>query len=458
MSRNTYNLSHIAHLAGQIGRVQTIACIPVKAGDSIKLAIDGIIRLAPTRKEIVSECQVDICAFFVKHRHVLGDQAWINFISQGPQATANPFTGFPVAAAYRDPFYLGIKQCGATVNTALMRGYNFIIGRYFMVPNTGNNTEMALQIDQSDPTSLDYYPTTESFAPNFRKYGTRAARLPHILNGFNMLNIQGSAGQDSQFNSQDYGVVINDTAPDVGLLDIRDLAQIQGRYKTVQEKNWFAQFYSDILEKRYGTTVNADADMRPDYLGRTTQFLSGEDINGTDDATLGSYVGKTLDRVNFSMPRRAFPEHGNVWVMAVLRYPMLHTKEQHPLLATAQPDPQLLMGDAELWANEPTVQFNPSDWLAGGSVYTPVANNQQPYGQEYRYQPNRVHPNFETIPGYPFTAWDTVNAYEWYYYNNDEYKDTFQTTQIGQWQAHLKVNCSKYSTIPAGTSSIMAGA
>jgi len=458
MSRNQYNLSHIAHLAGHIGRVQTISVIPVTAGDSIQARIDGIVRLAATRKEIVSECQIDICAFYVKHRHVLGNQEWIDAMSMSPQQPLNVFPTYPVAAEYRDPFYLGIKQCGANINSALMRGYNYIMGRYFFVPNVNTNGEMgSIIINNGDPSQLDFYPTSSTGHANMRKYGALAARLPHILNGFNSLNQYGSSGLNAEFSSSDYGVVINDSAPNVGLLDIRDLAQIQGRYKTVQQKNWFASYYTDILEERFGTSVNTDADMRPDYLGRTTQYISGQDVNGTDDATLGSYVGKTLDRVSFNMPRRVFPEHGNVWIMAVLRYPMLHTKEQHPLLANYAPDGQLLLGDPELWSNEPTIPFDPSQWLAGGSIYTPGPNQSVPYGQEYRYQPNRVHPNFETIPGYPFTQWDTVNIYDWLYYKNEEYKDTFQTTQIGQWQAHLRVNATRYSNIPGGATSIFAG-
>lgn len=457
LSRNTYNLSHQIHVSGQIGRIQTLSVIPVIAGDSLKISLDGVIRLAPTRKEIVSECQVDICAFYVKYRHVYGDQVWKQFLAAGPQEN-NPFVGIPVAANYRNPFYLGIKECGATVNTALLRAYNFIMARYFFVPNSNTNGEMNATVNDN-LSLLDWYPTNEAFAENMRRYGAMAARLPHILNGANLMNVQGAGGNFSQLTDNDWGVMINDTSPDVGLLDIRDLAAIQGRYKTVQQKNYWAQFYTDILEQRFNTSgVNTDADKRPDYLGRATQFLSGTDVNGTDDATLGSYVGKTIDRINFNMPRRVFPEHGTVHVMAVLRYPLVHTKEQHPLLANPTPHANLLIGDPELWANEQPVAFDPGNWMAGGSTYTPdVLTAAQPYGQEYRYQPNRIHPNFETIPGYPFTQWDTSTPSKWYYYFNDEYKDTFQTSQIGHWQAHMSAKVTKYSLIPGGASSIMAG-
>lgn len=451
--RNSYNLSHIAHLAGHIGRIQTISTIPVIPGDSLEINLDGIIRLAPTRKEIVSECQVDICAFYVKHRHVYGDTAWTDAIRAGPQAT-NPFTGIAVASAYRDPFYLGIHSCGATVNAALLRGYNFIMSRYFFVPSINGNAEYTVA-----QNNWDFYPTVQTWASNMRKYGALAARLPHILNGFNALNNTTASGANNNLTQADWGVQIPDTAPNVGLLDIRNLAEIKSRYKTVQDANWFAQFYTDVLEKRWNTDgVNSDADKRPDYLGRTTQMLSGQDVNGTDDATLGSFVGKTLDRVNFSMPRRFFPEHGNVWIMAVLRFPMLHTREQHPLLVNPTPDWNLLTADPTLVNAQEPVPFDPAQWIAGGSAFGTDPNVQQPYGQEYRYQPNRVHPNYAAIPGYPFSAWDSATIAPWLYYFNEEYKETFQTSQIGQWQAHMRVNATKLSSLPNPVTSIYAGA
>jgi len=456
--RNKYNLSHQAHLAGQIGRLQTVSVIPVIAGDSIQLNMGGILRLAPTRKEIVSECQVDVYAFYVKHRHVYPEDQWVSFLRRGPQTT-NVFDSIPVAAAYRDPFYLGIKQSDTTLNSALVRGYNFIMARYFLVPNTNTNGEMNAQVVPNDLTFLNFYPTNETWASNMRKYGAVIARPPHILNGANRLNTYGTANNESKLTDEDWGVLINDDSPNVGMLDIRDLASIQSRYKTVQEANWFAQTYNDVLQKRYNTGgVNSDADKRPDFLGRKTFMLSGKEVDGTDDATLGQAVGKTLGRVDFSMPRRVFKEHGNVWIMMSLRYPLVHTKEQHPLLARSNPEAQLFMGDPTLWAAEQPVAFDPSQWMAGGSVFVPNVNQlAQPYGQEYRYQPNRIHPNFEAIPGYPFTQWDTTNSNNWYYYFNDEYKETFQTSQIGQWAAHLEVNTTKLSSIPDPIKSPFAG-
>lgn len=455
--RNKYNLSHFAHIAGHIGRLQTISVIPVVAGDSLEVNLNGIFRTAPTRKEIVSECQVDICAFYVKHRHVWPTE-WPKIVTEGLQTSTNLTAGPAVTAGQEDAFYLGIRQTGATVNRALAWGYQFIYERYFAVPTTaGNNT-------WNFGTGAVFYPTgTTSDLVNMRRFGARAARLPHILNGGTLVNTNNAAGASRLYTSSDWGVLIPQDTPAAGTarLDIRNLENIKSRYKSIQEQNYFAAFYNDVMQQKWDTDgINTDADPRPDYLGRATHFMSGEDVNGTDDATLGSYVGKTVDRVSFGFPRRVFKEHGNVWIMMLPRFPIIHTKEQHPLLATPSNtlDKKLLLADPNVWEGEPVVATNPGAWLAGGSIWTPnVDIMQQPYGQEYRYQPNRVHPVFEQIPGYPFTTWDTSAPLDWYYYKDNEFADIFQTSQVGQWQAHMQVNVTKLSTVLDPRNSIYAG-
>lgn len=453
--RTKHNLSHLAHIIGQIGRIQTIGVIPVIAGDSIELNIDGILRLATTRKEIVSECQVDILAFFVKHRHVYGT-TWSDYIKLGIQNDLPLAAGPAIQAGARDCFYLGIRECDANVNRALIYGQNFIYQRYFAVPTTETNGMKA-------HTDLLYYPDslTNSDHINTRRFGQRAARLPHILNGGTIVNGIHADGLLRTTSTDDWGLQLPaGVPPATAVLDIRDLKSLRSRYKSVQQQNYLATFYNDVMEEKWGVhSINSDADPRPDYLGRVTTFVSGADVNGTDDATLGSFVGKTLDRISFRMGRKIFLEHGNLWIMILPRFPLVHTREQHPLLARAQPDKKLLFGDPDIWSGEQPVAFDPGNWMAGGSVYAPnVDTIAQPYGQEYRYQPNRIHPVFEQIPGYPFTRWDTALNNDWYYYVDNEYVDTFQTSQLAQWQAHMNVTAFRYSGIPAASTSIFAGA
>jgi len=163
------------------------------------------------------------------------------------------------------------------------------------------------------------------------------------------------------------------------------------------------------------------------------------------------------------MPRKFFNEHGNVFILALFRYPLVHTRVAHPLLQVTNYTYDQIAANPDRLANLAPVGFDPNPWLAGGSSYPVPANTtmettQEPYGQHFRFQPNRIHPNFELIPGYPFSDWDGSTLRAWYYHTDDEYRRTFQTTQIGQWQSHSRVQCSKYSPVPGIGASIFAGA
>lgn len=447
--RHEYDLSHIIQMCGQIGRLQTLAVIPVVADDSIKIEIDAVFRLAPTRKEIVSECQVDWFAFFVPHRHTMGAN-WPIFLKEGVDEAVT-FTGINVAAAYRNPVYLGHNACGATIPSWLVQGYNRIWDRYFRVPSIATSPEGAV-----DPTNYDFYPTNESGADNWRLYGKLCARLPHVLNGGNAIDATGVSGESAPWRDLTNADAQVSTAGSI--LDIRSLAEMQARYRTEVKNTWFAHFYKDILNEHWGTMVNIDADQRPEHLWTETFNMSGKDIDGTDDATLGSMIGKTAARGQFHMPMKHFNEHGAVWVMALLRFPLIHADEMHPLMQQPNPTADFILAQPDRWENMQPIGFDPAPWLSITSSLTPDATVLQPFGQHYRFQPNRVHPNFKTIPGYPFLTFNSANIYPWYYYVNEEYSDVFQTWQMGHWQIAADAQVTKLSRVPTPLSSIFAGA
>lgn len=446
MNRNQYDLTHQVHTIGHIGRLQTLSIIPLIAGDSIEYNLEGIIRLAQTRKEIVQDAQIDICGFYVPHRHIYGTDAWKLFMNGGVDGT-NVFTGVSIGAALRAEYLL--QNALNTVTNLLPRwlveGYNYIFQRYYAVPNTENNG----QDTQTAFTDLDYFPDTDV---NHLKFGKLAARLPHILNGGNPVdNLQTAAGYTLDLNDTDAEVPVST------VLDIRDLAAIKARYKSETETTWFNAWYKDLMANKWGTQINADVDLRPELLFRETRMLSGMDINGTDDATLGSYVGKTLAPIQVNMPRKVFMEHGTMWVLALVRYPLVHVNETHPLSKVVAPDYTYWMGDQDIVAAQQPVTFTPNIYLSGGSPYVANAEIKEPYGQHYRFQPHTVHSIYNDIPGYPFTKWTATNLLDWYYYLNNEYFDTFHTSQLAQWQIHSQAFCKKFSTFPDPRTSIFAG-
>lgn len=434
-----------------VGRLQTLSVIPVLPGDSLQLSIDSIFRLAPTRKEIVSECQFDVFGFYVKHRHRYLED-WEDWIQGGVDYVPSFFTTIPIAdAAHRNPVYLGLNQCGATLPELLPWGYNFIYQRYFAVPSTSTNGD-----GQGGFENLDWYPQAEAGADNTRLYGRLAARLPHIMNGASKVQGLNADGFDVNLDEDDRQV---DTSGN--FLDLASLAQTQARYKSELDRAFFASFYSDIMEKTWNQFITTDQDNRPELLFREKRFISGTEIAGTDDATLGSFVGKTIDRVTFSTRRKAFTEHGYVWIMALPRYPLIHTDEGHKLIQQTNPSYIDMIAERTIVAGQTYQNFAPEQWLTVQQPFTPTAALAEPPVQHYRFQPNRVHPHFKEIPGYPFTQFSSgdIDDYAPYFYHTDEeYADTFQTSQLGQAQLHALINCTKFSLLPPAITNIYAGA
>ena len=102
MKRYPTDLSHYAFQCGDIGKLQTISCIPVMAGDSISLDFEGVFRLSPLRRNLVVDCCVEIFGFYDKHRHTYGAD-WITFIKDGVREAIT----FPSVSEASEKYYLG---------------------------------------------------------------------------------------------------------------------------------------------------------------------------------------------------------------------------------------------------------------------------------------------------------------------------------------------------------------
>ncbi|UOF78725.1 major capsid protein [Microviridae sp.] len=454
MDRNLYDLTHHSYVTGHIGRIQMLTCIPVEAGSSLEIRGSGVFRTAPTRKEIISDCQVDVIGFYVKHRSIYG-QAHIDFMNSGVDESQT-FTGITVNPAYNNLEYLGLNQAAATIPRHMVEGYNRIFHNFFAV----KSLQLSADSTSIAPTDYTWLPTTEAGANNCRRFGRLAARLPHVLCGGNQIStgVPTTSWEANELNDSDALVTVTG-----GQFDIRDLASIQARFSTETSRAWFNHFYQDVMQEIFGVHIGEDADPRnlqPEMLFRDTHWVSGYDVDGHDDATLGSFQGKTLDRIEFNMRRKMFPEGGMVWVLMVPRYPTVHQREIHPLWTNVNPSYTDWAGDPTIIAAQEPVPWNPSNWLMGGSAYTPPSPSQfqEAYGQHYRFQNSRVHGNYASIPGYPFTQVNAADPTSWYYFADEEYDATFQTSQVAQWQGSFRIDCNKFSLIPSVGSSIFAGA
>lgn len=440
MKRYPYDLSHYVASCGEIGRLQTLSVIPVVANDSISIDFVGAFRLSPLRRALALDCRIDIATFFIPHRHIYG-QDWIDFTKAGTNSTTE-------LDAITDPSALGnvygfIPGVGGATGHKpykhLYAGYCQIYNQYWRVPNIDDPGDLM------DETTI---PTDQAVLD----YGQPVARLPVLLST-NPKDITDPAYAD--------------VSVDVGGTDAFSLFDVRAAMQSLKsniQRDWFSERYRDILSQVTGSsTVSTDADQRPTLLMRSSNWMSGYDVDGTDDATLGQYAGKSQTLVTHRMPSKYFNEHGCLWTVCALRFPPIFNGEIHPMnnyspVSGPYASYENIFGDPDVATARTPQAWSMNAFVAQGKTQT---IGYMPHSQWYRTQPSWTHPKFHNIAGYPFI--DTINSPtsgvpRWMAYEQPGDYDMFQSTELAHWNVVSKFNVHSKRIIPPASYSIFTGA
>jgi len=428
IQRYNYTLDHWSIKCGAIGSLQTLSCIPTEAGASFEVDAAFVFRMSPLRRNSYLDVLIELFAFVVPLRHVYGSD-WTDFIKAGLdesttfgtdslQASAELHcVGFPISANIAIPKWLA-------------RSYMMIHNRYLKDP----------QVSDAAVTYL----------------GTLAAGNDGLLYGLPCCHLKRTwnCGIVSSLATTDYRFALVDTDK----IDLYDMTAQQGRLKTEQGRDWFAVLrYQDVLEFSWkaGSGLNIDADQRPELIGHTKQWLSGADVDGTDQATLGTYSGKMSGTARIAWPSRYVREHSTIWIMALLRYPPIFSYETHYLVVKSEPTYKQISGDPDIGRREPPVTLLASDAFHGNDS---TDLGKVPYYNWYREHPNMMHKNFVDSAGHPFinpgAIGSRANAVT---IPSTQYDGVFQSLQLKHWNCQGYIAVDKKSFIPPAESSIFAG-
>lgn len=437
-NRYPYDLSHQHHATGAIGRVRNLLCMPVEAGASIALNLQALFRLSPLRRQLVMDAKITLAAFAVPMRHIYGD-LWLRFIQEGQNETVT----FPTAtiasqdAGGRDAYGLGIGVGGAYgphVPLWIPASYNRIWNRYWRFPTA------------DEDILADNYMLAKG---DENRYGYHCGRLPTPW----------SRAVDTATAPTDVAVQSNE-------FDIRELAQAQAEYGRFQTEKYYGQRYHDIMKRLWGGYTTPDGDERPIMLAKEDLWMSGHDVDGTDETTIGSYTGKAYTQCGIGFPMRFFPEHAVLVVQATVRFPPVLRAEYPTLAGKSQPTYLELAGDPRILRNEPPAQISVRDYLTDAVVVSEPG--ERPYGDHYRYWPSIVADDFHKLEGYPFSATSVFNlgttqqrrrALRYHGQGGENFDVVFKSAgQLKHWQAHANVGVTKISPVPDPTASIYAGA
>lgn len=429
MDRYTYDLTHLGIIAGEVGRLNTVSCIPVCAGDSMEINMPMVIRMSPLRQPLTIDAKFEVFGFYIPYRHIYGDD-WISFIEAGVDETTT-FTGVNMGTDEYHYHGCGSKLTG-NVPAWIVKGYNRIWNRWFRIPGS----------DYAE-LSETYLPTTVNTRERF--YGLSVANLPSYL----------TALYNNEITTADYQITLSGST-----LDLLDIDRLKARYKTEIDREYFARRYDEIVRKAFGTKMPpVDADERPELLFKQGKWMAGKNVDGSADGNLGQVVGKSEQMINVRMPRKHFAEHGTLWIMATVRYPVIVSDHSHRLVNTVDPSYKEISGDPEVVSREAPEELDNSYFNNSITVGT---NNwgQFPYGQHYRTHPNHVHRKMENLEGYPFLLNDDVDTgthADKAYVRSQNYDKVFATRAMAHWQVFSKINLQAHRIVPGPLQSIYAG-
>ena len=450
MDRYRYDKSNLIYDVGRIGRLRVLDYWFTFAGDSWEGRWAGVFRLSPLRRELVADAKVDLFLFHTPMRHVLGTD-WMKFIQLGKDENIT-FPTINVTAARDMEGIMCVTTAGATtLPIAPSRAYSQIHGRYFTPPSLRRDLTTTPWMDTNeDPINAS---NTDYTGGQDNDFWPEGAAIPHMKRPW---NTPVRTGQQSGTNRTTITTADRQVSIASNKMDITDLQRVRAEYKTEEDRAWFDQDYHDIIQGQFGGKVTEDAQQKSELLAHEEFWLSGYDIDGTDQQRLGSSVGKGAVIGGIGMPRKFIREHGIMHLLCVVRFQPMYFDEITLLEKTAQPTYLQAAGDPALIEAEPPAAYDIRDWFNGSSAGTGNTGFVMPYGQHYRSHPNRIHPIFKDLQGYPFLTHRTGTGRNMIVEAGD-YDGMFQSAQLKHYQVRMRGAVTQHTRIPGPKSSIFAG-
>jgi len=422
VQRYPYDLSNRVFTVGAIGSLQTLASIPIVAGDSVAVDLQAVVRLSALRRTLPADAQIDTFAFFVPHRHIYGSD-WTDHMKAGVDSA--------VSLATYTSSTGGINCVGENIDLDdvvpkyLLAGYARIWNFYFRNP-TSNDL-----LDDDHLVDAD---------TNARTYGVQCAHLPAIWN----------TGVDDTIASADRQYTVTG-----GVFDIPDFASQVARLKTEITRDYKGVRYFDLINEIFGSYVTQEMDQRPYLLYHNQSYISGFDVDGTDQASLGFQSGKAISRTGLSFPYKFFAEHGCLWIMAVVRFkPDVATERHYLTHAAPAPSYAQIAGDPdEIMKHEPYAATTAMHFTDGDSTVL----NKIPWAQWYREHHPNIHPKFKDVAGHCFMVGAPGTTAKAYYTTHDLYDSVFNSLMMKHWQIQAACKVHAFRVIPPPMRSIYAG-
>jgi hypothetical protein len=421
------DLSSFSVNCGKIGCLQTLGVRHVLPGDSIQGDIQVKVDMSPRRRPANLDVQVDLFAFYEPSRHIYGNDDWIAFIKAGLSETTT--FGVYTSNATTQNHCLGTHiDTGVSVRKDLFGIYSRIWNFFFK--DQAASSDMADNFFEGNSDLRNYYGQLCCFTKRFWNTGMPTSIVDADKN-------VSAAGNE---------------------VDLTEFAQQIGLYKSELKRSWFARRYKDVMRELYGTIVSREVEQRPELIARQTSYLSGRNVQGHDDANLGTVQGVTSGEASLRFPPRFFPEHGLLFIMALVRIPrapVYWEMDRLMLPANAEPDYKSWCAEYDVMQNEPPLEmYDGACWFQDGNSNS---LGEKPYGYWHMEAANFMHPDYITVGGSEFLNTTFATEETARYHTLTMYDDMFYSMKLAQWQCRANLGLKSLRLLPDPRASIFAG-
>lgn len=403
---------------GKIGRVTCLRQQMIAPGEVLDSKVTGQVRLTAMRERESARCHARLDAFLTPVRW-LWDQ-WPQYLKDGPDSNLVP----PTRNMTRiDSLGLGSAAPGGIAQPvpryfydSLLRIYN----EHYKWPENADITTWPVQ-------------------------GAKATALP--ISWSRMQRFDGPQPTDYELETTQAGSREK--------FDIRDLAQLQAKYRNAVERDYIAHDrYVDLIEELFNGKGSREVDKVPYHIDSATLGVTPEQMYATDSGGLGAVMSLYDFQVNHDFGKITANEHMILTYLITVRFESVSENEQNPML---QPeDWASRTGDAGLLSSQPPQPVKRKQ-ISGGT------NNHVmgylPAGWQWRTRWNMVDERFDnrqSFPVYKDNAIADVSA--------DTYRDAtninncFRSAHLLDYQCVLDFFETSDSPIPGAKSSLFSGA
>lgn len=242
--------------------------------------------------------------------------------------------------------------------------------------------------------------------------------------------------------------------PSATVLDVRDLAQFQARFKQAAVSDWTSQErYKVFMRDIFGAASTNEVDKVPIRLKRGSELsVMPRDMYASDGASLGELMSINNFQVNHDWDDFIANEHMIVCYIMLLRFAPIMEDGVSPGIYPDETGYPIYQGDPETMMRQPVaIASREIDGNGDGTVIGYL-----PFGWQWREGFNHVDNvvaglgNFPLLDGQPTTAAGYRDA-------SNINPTVFRSTALRHWFGDLDFAIQVDSKVPAAGTSIVAG-